>query len=147
MKYNKFSFCFLILSPAFTASLFAQNKPAVIDTNNFLDAAHHWYDIKDKTNTINPRPGRPKHRATEISAIADNILLYQKNNGGWPKNYDMQAVLAPDQKDSLLKAKAELHTGFDNGSTHAQIAYLANAYELTKNELYKTAAIKGLDYV
>jgi PelA/Pel-15E family pectate lyase len=147
MKYNKFSFFFLIGTSAFTAPLFSQNKPAVIDTNSFLDAAHHWYDIKDKTNTINPRPGRPKYRATEISAIADNILLYQKNNGGWPKNYDMQAILAPDQKDSLLKAKAELHTGFDNGSTHAQIAYLANAYTLTKNEAYKTAAIKGLDYV
>jgi hypothetical protein len=67
----------------------AQEKP--IDTSDFRDAAHHWYDIKDKTNTINPRPGHPIYRATETSAIADNILRYQKSNGGWPKNYDMQA--------------------------------------------------------
>ncbi|MES2371458.1 MAG: pectate lyase [Bacteroidota bacterium] len=124
----------------------AQEK-VFIDTNDFRDAAHHWYDIKDKTNTINPRPGRPVYRATEISAIADNILLYQKTNGGWPKNYDMQAILAHDQKDSLLKAKTELHTTFDNGSTYAQVAYLARAYTATKKEAYKTAAVKGLDYI
>lgn len=118
-----------------------------IDTNDFRDAAHHWYDIKDKTNTINPRSGRPVYRATEISAIADNILLYQKTNGGWPKNYDMQAILAPDQKDSLVKAKSELHTTFDNGSTYAQVAYLAQAYTATKKDAYKTAAVRGLDYI
>jgi PelA/Pel-15E family pectate lyase len=124
----------------------AQEK-TFIDTNDFRDAAHHWYDIKDKTNTINPQPGRPVYRATEISAIADNILLYQKTNGGWPKNYDMQAILAPDQRDSLLKAKTTLHTTFDNGSTYAQVAYLAQAYTLTKKETFKTAAVKGLDYI
>ncbi len=131
----------------FSISCFAQGKIFIIDTSDFLDAAHHWYDIKDKGNTINPRPGHFKYRATEITAIADNILLYQKTNGGWPKNYDMQAILAPDQKDSLLKAKSELHTTFDNGTTYAQIAYLANAYTATKKEAYKTAAEKGLEYI
>jgi PelA/Pel-15E family pectate lyase len=123
----------------------AQEKP--IDTSDFRDAAHHWYDIKDKTNTINPRPGHPIYRATETSAIADNILRYQKSNGGWPKNYDMQAVLSPEQKDSLLKTKNELHTTYDNGSTYAQIAYLAKAYTRTKDEAYKTAVVKGLGYI
>ncbi|MEO8172946.1 MAG: pectate lyase [Sediminibacterium sp.] len=124
----------------------AQEK-TYIDTNDFRDAAHHWYDIRDKGNTINPRPGKPVYRATEISSIADNILLYQKTNGGWPKNYDMQAILSPEQKDSLLKAKPELHTTFDNGSTYAQVAYLARAYTATKKDAYKIAAVKGLDYI
>ena len=126
---------------------FAQAKTQIIDTADFRDAAHHWYDIRDKTNTINPRPGHPAYRATEIVPIADNILLYQKTNGGWPKNYDMQAILSDDQKDSLLRAKTELHTTFDNGSTYAQIAYLANAYSVTKKEAYQTAAARGLDYI
>ncbi len=131
----------------FSVSCFAQGKTFSIDTSDFHDAAHHWYDIKDKGNTINPRPGHFTYRATEITAIADNILLYQKTNGGWPKNYDMQAILAPDQKDSLLKAKSELHTTFDNGTTYAQIAYLANAYTATKKEAYKIAVEKGLEYI
>jgi PelA/Pel-15E family pectate lyase len=123
----------------------AQEKP--IDTSDFRDAAHHWYDIRDKSNTINPRPGRPAYRATETTAIADNILLYQKTNGGWPKNYDMQAILSPEQKDSLRDAKKELHTTYDNGSTYAQIAYLAKAYTRTKVEAYKAGVLKGLDYI
>jgi hypothetical protein len=77
----------------------------VIDTSDFEDAAHHWYDIKDKGNVINPLPGRPKFRAEQVKAIADNILLYQKENGGWPKNYDMQAILSPSQKDSLSRSR------------------------------------------
>lgn len=136
-----------ILFSCFFFSAFAQERHAIIDTSDFLDAAHHWYDIRDKGNTINPRPGHPAYRATEITGIADNILLYQKTNGGWPKNYDMQAILATDQKDSLLNAKTELHTTFDNGTTYAQIAYLASAYTATKKEVYKTAAEKGLDYI
>ncbi|MBV9989133.1 MAG: pectate lyase [Chitinophagaceae bacterium] len=125
--------------------LAAQYK--AIDTSDFMDAAHHWYDIRDKGNVINPLPGHPKYPATNISSIADNILLYQKENGGWPKNYDMQAVLTPAQKDSLTRARFELHTGFDNGATYAQIAYLAEAWLQTKDPRYQAAAEKGLAYV
>ena len=135
-------YIFLFLS----LPVFSQQQLS-IDTNDFRDAAHHWYDIKDKTNTINPRPGRPVYAATEIAGIADNILLYQKSNGGWPKNYDMQAILSPEQQDSLVRAKDQLHTTFDNGSTYAQITYLAKAYRIIKNERYKTALLKGLDYI
>ncbi|MEO7530929.1 MAG: pectate lyase [Sediminibacterium sp.] len=138
---------FSILFSLLSFLCFGQGKSLPIDTSDFLDAAHHWYDIKDKTNTINPRPGHRAYGSTEIVSIADNILLYQKQNGGWPKNYDMQAILAEDQKDSLLKAKSELHTTFDNGSTYAQIAYLASAYTTTKKESYKIAVAKGLDYI
>lgn len=124
-----------------------QDKLLVIDTNDFRDAAHHWYDIRDKSNTVNPRAGHPTYRANQVAAIADNILLYQKVNGGWPKNYDMQGILTPAQKDSLLKAKNELHTTFDNGSTYAQVAYLAKAFTFTRNELYKNAVEAGLDFI
>ncbi len=64
-----------------------------------------------------------------------------------PKNYDMQAILSPEQKDSLLKAMNELHTTFDNGGSYAQIAYLAKAYSITHTETYKAAVLKGLDYI
>ncbi len=58
------------------------NNYPIIDTSDFTDAAHHWHDIKDKGNTINPRPGHPVCRSDE-----------------------MQAVLTAEQKDSLIKAK------------------------------------------
>lgn len=137
----------LLLFLLIATDCFAQEKITVINTDDFRDAAHHWYDIKDKGNTINPREGHPVYALSEINNIADNILLYQKANGGWPKNYDMCAILSSAQKDSLLQAKHELHTTFDNGSTYAQVAYLAKAYRITQVEAYKTAIVKGLDYI
>ena len=118
-----------------------------IDLSIFSDAAHHWYDINEKGVVINPRPGHPRYKATEITAIADNILLYQKNNGGWPKNYDMQAIPGPGQEDSLLKAKSVLNTTFDNRTTYSQIAYLAKVNAVAPAEKYRTAALKGLDFI
>ena len=39
--------------------------------------------------------------SAESIRIADNVLLYQRNSGGWPKSIDMAAVL--NERD---KAKA-----------------------------------------
>lgn len=125
-----------------------ENKPyTAIDTNIFSDAANHWSGIYEKGKVIQPKPNQPRYKATELVAIADNILLYQKNNGGWPKNYDMQAILTPDQKDSLINDKHTLNTTFDNRTTYSQVACLANIYTVTKVEKYKESALKGLDFI
>ena len=124
-----------------------QSKTISVDTASFQNSAHHWYDIFDKSNVVNSKPNQPRYKSTEIISIADNILLYQKDNGGWPKNYDMLAILTPAQKDSLLKVKNILNTTFDNSTTYSQIACLANIYSTTKLERFKAAALKGIDYI
>lgn len=136
-----------IVALLFVTSVHAQQEKAVIDTNEFADAAHHWYDIYDKGNIVNPLPNKPRYLATNITAIADNIILFQKDNGGWPKNYDMQAILTPLQQDSVLAAKSITNTTFDNGTTHAQIAALCQVYAITKIDKYKDAALKGLQFI
>ena len=72
----------------------------------------------DDHNIINPSPNQPKYKEAEITKIADNILLYQRNNGGWPKNYDVQAILTHKQADSLVNTKNMVHTTFDNSTTY-----------------------------
>ena len=76
----------------------------VIDTAIFLDAAHHWYDLYEKDRVIQPRPNQPRYKATELAAIGDNILLYQKDNGGWPKNYDIPHFCTPSHTCILRHA-------------------------------------------
>jgi PelA/Pel-15E family pectate lyase len=135
--------CFAVMAHAQTGA-FTYTQ---VDPRPFADNAGHWYGITDKSNVINARPGRPEYQPTEIANIADNILLFQKDNGGWPKNYDVFAVLTPEQKDSLIAAKKTLNTTYDNGSTFTQIDVLCNVYTVTKAEKYKTAALKGFDYI
>lgn len=118
-----------------------------INTGIFADAAHHWYDILEKDAVIHPLPGRPRYQATELVAIGENILLLQKENGGWPKNYDIMAILSPAQKDSVLAAKKLENTTFDNGTTYTHVETLAGIYQATKDDRYMTAALKGIDFI
>jgi PelA/Pel-15E family pectate lyase len=134
-------FCFLPCAPAKP-----DNNENQIDTNDFFNSAHHWYDIYEAKNIINPEPNQPRYNPSQTKEIADNILLYQRDNGGWPKNYDMRAILTPDQRDKVLKAKSQLHTTFDNCTTYSHIKYLAKAYAVTGNEKYKEGCIKGIDF-
>ena len=128
----------------------AQNDPAgPIDTDGFGDSARHWHGITDEVpKQIVPMKGQQLYRKDQVKEIADNILLYQRVNGGWPKNYDMLAVLTDEQKISLRSAENDISlTTFDNGATHSQIIYLAKAYQTIKDERYKNAALRGIDFI
>ena len=122
-----------------------ENK-AAISTKPFSDSMNHWYGIADKNNIINPIPNQPRYEETDYTKIADNIIYFQRDNGGWPKNYDMRAILTPEQIKEIVNSKV-LHTTFDNGTTYNHIYYLAQVYTLTKIEKYKTACLKGIDFI
>lgn len=125
----------------------AQNNKPALNMSIFADAASHWYGIPDKHNIIQPRQEHPRYKATELEAIGDNILLYQKSNGGWPKNYDMAAILTPAQKDSVRAAKQVLNTTIDNGTSYPHVIALAQIYAATHKDIYKNAALKGINYL
>lgn len=118
-----------------------------IDVSGFRDGAHHWYDIADEGKVITPLPDQPRYAPTEIQNIADNILLYQKANGGWQKNYDMLAILTDEQRQALVQSRYQTNTTFDNGATYSQTDYLARAYSIAKDERYKLACLRGIEFI
>ena len=122
-------------------------KEGIIPVEKFYDSSHHWFDINDGEKVITPLPDQKRYEPVEIKQIADNLLLYQKTNGGWPKNYDMLAVLTEEQKEAVLKSRGELNTTFDNGTTHSQIDYLARVYSITKEIKYKESVIRGIEFI
>ena len=122
------------------------NKEEEISISGFYDSAHHWYDIKEE-KIIHPLPGKPKYKRSEFRKIADNILLFQKSNGGWTKNYDMMAILTDDQKDSIRLSSNEENTTIDNGATYSQIEYLAKVFTKTKEEKFMIGCIKGINFL
>jgi len=117
-----------------------------ISMEPFGDSMRHWYGIHDDGNIIQPKSNQLKYKESEITKIADNILIYQRDNGGWPKNYDMQAILTNEQVDSLVKTKNKFHTTFDNSTTYTHINYLAQVYTITRIEKYKIACLKGINF-
>jgi PelA/Pel-15E family pectate lyase len=85
--------------------------------------------------------------ATGVGVFAANILLFQRSNGGWPKDYDMLAVLTRAQKRAVWASRPSLDTTFDNDTTHAQVEYLAKAYTATNTPAYRDACLRGFDFL
>lgn len=84
----------------------------------------------------------------EAQRIADNVLLYQNNNGGWLKNIDMAAKLDEKARKKLLKEKSrKTGTTIDNDATHTQMRYLAKVFNKTGKKAYKDSFLKGVDYL
>jgi len=141
---NIFSASILFLLPCL---LFAQKNLKIKDVSGFQDSKHHWMDITDHEQVIVPEKDQKRYKPSQVREIADNILLYQQPNGGWPKNYDMLAVLTDSQKAVLAQHRDSLHTTFDNGATHTQIEYLAKAHQLLGDKKYEDAALRGIHYI
>lgn len=149
-KIKNITLLFLSLTTLSFVYSTAQSKKEdklVISTKPFHDGVNHWYNISDNTNVINPTPDQPKYNDSEYIKIADNIVNFQRDNGGWPKNYDMSAILTATQIDSIIKTKSLLGTTFDNATTYTHTYYLAQVYTATKNEKYKNASLKGIDFI
>ncbi len=84
----------------------------------------------------------------EALRIAENILLHQKQNGGWYKNIDMAAPITDTERSALIAEKSEcMGTTLDNGAGFVQIDYLARVYQQTGGDRWKEAALAGIDYL
>ena len=71
--------------------------------------------------------------------VADNMLLYQRNAGGWPKHIgevkiDYTKKLLPAEKAGIADDFARNDATIDNNATTKEILYLASAYKKWKNK-------------
>lgn len=76
----------------------------------------------------------------EAKQVAANVLSFQSELGGWPKNQSTTA--APFKGDPKT-----LKPTYDNGATTDELRFLARVHVATKEAKYLTAFEKGLDYV
>lgn len=83
----------------------------------------------------------------ESVRVAENVLLYQRNLGGWPKNTAFQLPLSALEKAKILEAKNNQDAIFDNGATTTEMRFLARMFSKTGNESYKIAVEKGLRFI
>ena len=87
------------------------------------------------------------HASAEALRIADNMVLYQRGSGGWPKNVDMSKPLGAADKAAVVRQKNENDSTIDNGATYTQLSFLARVYTAQHQERHRESVLKGLDYL
>lgn len=85
--------------------------------------------------------------ADKADRILENILLYQRERGGWPKNYDRDAKLSGEQKRTIAQQKSRSDAMIDNGATHTEIRLLAKGFGRIKDTRFKNTALRGISYL
>ena len=84
----------------------------------------------------------------DAKRIAENVLLYQRDIGGWPKNIQMQDELSEKQKKEVMALKkTAVETTTDNGATCQEMLFMSRMYAQVKDERYRESFVKGLNYL
>ena len=94
------------------------------------------------------------HLPLTTDNVADNMLVAQRNVGGWAKTLDGKTQPPPYNKiwDATLRASIGDDAGrndatIDNKATTREITYLAKTYDKTSNDKYKIGAERGIAYL
>ncbi|WP_343853760.1 pectate lyase [Algoriphagus jejuensis] len=85
--------------------------------------------------------------SAEAKAVAENVLLTQKEIGGWEKNKDYHKPLSEAEKAEFKANRAKIGATFDNGATITEMRFLAKVYSQVQDPRYKEAFEKGLNYI
>lgn len=92
---------FIVVSISVTAQVQNKSWKQITESNN-----EKWFSSEEAAN------------------IAENVLLYQRNIGGWPKNIQMQLPLSDTEKQKLLVLKADpIDCTIDNGATFQELLF------------------------
>lgn len=125
------------LLPLFITSQFVFSQSIPLD--NFRDAVKHWQDQNEKSYE--------RYAPEQSKQIADNILLYQRSNGGWRENTDPLRILTEAEKETLRSEKSKTDTSLDNRNTYPQTEYLSAAFLLHDDPRYREGATRGLRFI
>jgi PelA/Pel-15E family pectate lyase len=139
----------------------APGSPSAEQINTNWTFAGQWQpsgkptviDIKLKTNKSNTvdivlTPGSQ----TGTDFEAENMLVYQRAWGGWPKavnaiKVDYTKTLTGAEKKAIREDSMHIDATIDNGATTKEIKHLVSAYKQTHNRNYLAAAEKGIRYL
>lgn len=83
----------------------------------------------------------------EARRVAENVLLFQSEVGGWSKNEEMAAVLDANTTAALQKDRRNRVATVDNGATYTQLRYLALVHQAQPDRRWQSGFLRGLDYL
>jgi len=87
-------------------------------------------------------------KSEEAARIGDQVLLWQRNTGGWPKNVDMAKPMTDEEKAKVLADKdLTKDSTTDNNATTTQMTFLARLYKATGETKYREGFRKAVEYL
>tara|TARA_B110000914_G_scaffold37718_1_gene30873 strand:+ start:4020 stop:5054 length:1035 start_codon:yes stop_codon:yes gene_type:complete len=111
-----------------------------LSTCSFLYADVSWRNILKKKTVW--------YGSKEASDIAGKVMLYQRENGGWPKNQDMSDDLSKSDRKKLRKKRDELEdTTIDNGATHTPLRFLTRVWKQKADPTIEASLHQGLSFL
>ena len=98
-------------------------------------------------NTLNET--RPDFFKTEEARrIGQQLILWQRCTGGWPKNIDMVSPMTDEQKQKVAADKQLTDDStIDNGATTQQMRFLARLFQQTGDKQTREAFIRGVEFL
>jgi PelA/Pel-15E family pectate lyase len=136
------------LAPAFDLSRAPAPKAAPASASGEGETAEP--NVRSSAvHTLAPLLGKPAawFSSPEAARVGENLLLWQRSSGGWPKDLDMALPLGPEQKATLLRRKDLTDTTIDNGATHTQIRFLARLFSAARDERFRAGAFRGIEFL
>jgi pectinesterase len=115
----------------------AQNKQQV-DSGEYLKM--NWEHVATKMPDA-------WYGSDDAKLVAENVLLAQKEIGGWEKNKPYHLVFSASEKEHYTNDKSKIGATFDNGATITELRFLAKVYAHVHDARYKQAFEKGLSYI
>ena len=96
----------------------------------------------------NNHPKKAFFESAEARRIGDQVLLWQRETGGWPKNVDMVKPMTDSLRTEVMAQKSRRNDSTtDNGATSQQMIFLAYLYQSTGEERYREAFRQGVEYL
>jgi PelA/Pel-15E family pectate lyase len=91
-------------------------------------------------------------RACAQDSVADNMLMFQRVDGGWPKHLgnskiDYNKTYTVAERAAILDDSSRNDATIDNNATSKEIRYLLKAFRKTNNKKYLQAAERGVAYL
>ncbi|MFV0553599.1 MAG: pectate lyase [Mangrovibacterium sp.] len=89
------------------------------------------------------------YATNEATQVADNLLLYQSELGGWAKDINMATPITKEKIEKQKKKNTNQinETTIDRGASCSQIEFLARVFNATGLKQYKKACLKGINFL
>jgi PelA/Pel-15E family pectate lyase len=132
----------LALALACHAALATQSTDGSVEAiplDGFSDSINHWQSTRGKDY--------PRHAPSDVAGIADNLLRYQRKDGGWKENQDPLRILDAAEQARLASESDMAGGSFDNRNIYTQVEYLAATYARTGDARYRDGSRRGLEFI